>query len=91
MHAMLVSVRIEEGRGDDAEEILHEVTVPTVKSMEGFVKGYWCRAADGTRGRSLVLFDSEGTAKAAADQVAPPPGAPVTIEGIEVFEVIAEA
>jgi hypothetical protein len=91
MHAMLVSVQIEGGRADDAEKILHEVTVPRVKSLDGFVKGYWCRAADGTRGRGVVLFESEGAAKAAADQVEPPPGSPVTIEGVEVFEVIAEA
>jgi len=91
MHAMHVQVRIEEGHSDEATQMLHERTVPTVKSFDGFVKGYWSRSADGTRGRSLVLFDSEGAAKAAADQVAPPPGAPVTIESVEVFEVIAEA
>ncbi len=91
MHAILVSVRIQGGHSDDAEKLLHEVTVPMVKSFDGFVKGYWCRAADGTRGRSLVLFESEGAAKAAAEEVGPPPGSPVTIEATEVFEVIAEA
>ena len=91
MHAMQVQVRIEAGKADEATQMLHDQTVPTVKSFDGLVKAYWSRSADGTRGRSVALFDSEGAAKAAADQVAPPPGAPVTIESVEVFEVIAEA
>ena len=55
------------------------------------MKGYWARAADGTRGRGTLIFESESTAKAATEQIEPPPGSPTTIESIEIFEVLAEA
>ena len=91
MHAVLVSVRIDADRADEAERMLRERTVPMASSFDGFVKGYWCRAADGTRGRSTLLFDSEAAAKTATDQIVMPPGAPTTLESVEVFEVVAEA
>jgi hypothetical protein len=91
MHAVLVSVRIDPDRADEAEKMLHEQTVPRASSFDGFVKGYWARAADGTRGRGTLVFESEAQAKAATEQIVQPPGSPTTIESIEVFEVVAEA
>jgi hypothetical protein len=91
MHAVLVSVRIEPDRADEAEKLLREQTVPRASSLDGFVKGYWARAADGTRGRGTLLFESEAAAEAATGQIQAPPGGPTTIESIEVFEVLAEA
>jgi hypothetical protein len=91
MHAVLVSVRIDPDRSDEAEKLLHEQTVPRASSLDGFVKGYWARAADRARGRGTLIFDSEAAAKAASEQIAQPPGGPTTIESIEVFEVLAEA
>ena len=91
MHAVLVSARIDPDRADEAEKLLHEQTVPRASSFDGFVKGYWARAADRTRGRGTLIFDSEAAAKAASEQIVLPPGGPTTIERIEVFEVLAEA
>jgi hypothetical protein len=91
MHAVLVSVRIDPDRSDEAEKLLHEQTVPRASSFDGFVKGYWARSADRTRGRGTLVFDSEAAAKAATEQIVQPPGSPTTIESIEVFEVLAEA
>ena len=91
MHAVLVSVRIDPDRVDEAVKLLHEVTVPRASSFDGFVQGYWARAADGTRGRGTLIFESEAAAKAATEQIEPPPGSPTTIESIEVFEVLVEA
>ena len=91
MHAVLVSVRIDPDRTDEAEKMLHEQTVPRASSFDGFVKGYWARAADRTRGRGTLIFDSEAAAKAASEQIVQPPDSPTTIESIEVFEVLAEA
>ena len=91
MHALLVSVRIDASRSDEAEKLLHEQTVPRASSSDGFVKGYWARAADGTRGRGTVIFESEATAKAAADQIVMPPDSPTTVESIDLFEVVTEA
>jgi len=91
MHAVLVSARIDPDRADEAEKLLHEQTVPRASSFDGFVKGYWCRAADGTRGRGTLIFESEAAATAATEQIVMPPDSPTTIESIEVFEVLAEA
>jgi hypothetical protein len=91
MHAVLVSVRIDADRADEAEKLLKEQTVPRASSLDGFVKGYWARAADGTRGRGTLIFESEAAAKAATEQIVLPPNSPSTIESIEVFEVVAEA
>jgi len=43
---------------------------------------------------SVLLFDSEDAARAAADEirsVGPPEGSPVTMESVDVFEVLAQA
>ncbi len=91
MHAVLVSARIDPDRADEAERLLHEQTVPRASSFDGFVKGYWARSADRSRGRGTLIFESEAAAKVASDQIVLPPGGPTTIERIEVFEVLAEA
>ncbi len=91
MHAVLVSVRIDAERADEAEKMLHEQTVPRASSFDGFVKGYWARSVDRTRGRGTLIFESEAAAKAATEQIVMPPDSPTTVESIEVFEVLAEA
>ena len=91
MHVVLVTAEIDPERRDMAEQILHDVTVPSVKSQPGFVRGTWVRSADGSQGRGFIVFDSEEHANALVPQVKPPEGAPVTIKSVEVFEVLAEA
>ena len=93
MYAVLGSVEIDSGRAEEAAELLNNYTVPMVKQAPGFVSGTWGRSEDGTRGQSLLIFESEDTAKAAAERAAtgPPPGGPVTFVSAEVFEVLAQA
>ncbi len=93
MYAMLVTVDIDAARADDAVKLLQEFTIPTAKSQEGFVRGAWLRSSDKSNGRGVVLFDTEEHASAAAGlaQQGPPPGAPVKMQSVEVFEVIGEA
>jgi hypothetical protein len=93
MYAVFGKVEINSSRADEAAELLNNYTVPMVKQASGFVSGTWARSADGTRGQSLILFESEDAAKAAAERAAtgPPPGAPVTFVSAEVFEVLAQA
>lgn len=93
MHAMVVTVDIDPGRADEAVKSLHEITIPTAKSQEGFVRGVWIQSTDRSNGRGIVLFDTEEHARAAAAlaEQGPPPGAPVTIQSIEMFEVMGEA
>ena len=94
MHAMLVTVDIDGARVEESTKLLHEVTIPTVKSQPGFVRGSWLRTADGTSGRGVVIFDTEDNANTVAsglrDQGLPADG-PVKIKSVDVFEVVAEA
>jgi hypothetical protein len=93
MHAMVGEVEIDTSRADEAHELLQTFTVPTAKSQPGFISGTWVRKLDGTRGRSILLFESEETARACAEIAAqgPPPGAPVKVVSMEVYEVMAQA
>jgi hypothetical protein len=94
MYAVIGRVEIDASRRDEAQKTLQEEVIPRVKSAEGFVRGLWLRSSDGTKGRAVVVFDTEEHARAGAEmarQQAPPPGAPVTFESAEVVEVVAEA
>ena len=89
MHAVVLRVTLDDP--DAAVDALHNSVVPTVKEAPGFVAGYWTRSADGGNGLSMVVFDSEENATAASERVRE--GAPdsVTIEDVEVREVVANA
>jgi len=93
MHAVVGRVKIDTGREDEARKFLHEFVVPSAKGLAGFAGGYWTRALDEDTGSSLVLFDSEENARAAAAQMAegPPPGGPVSFMSATVCEVLAQA
>ena len=90
MHAVVVKVTI--GDIDAAAPELRERIVPAAKGAPGFVAGYWTRSDDGTSGVSMIVFDSEDQARAAAEmiQAAPMPET-VTRDSIEVREVVASA
>ena len=90
MHAVVVSVSIS-GDADPQEVATHlrENIVPAVSQAPGFVAGYWVRLEGGDRGRATVVFDSEDATHGARDLIQPAPG--VTIDSVEVGEVVANA
>ena len=89
MHAVVVTVTIEPGHGDEAVAQLETNVVPAVKQAPGVVSGYWLVPSEG-HGLSLVLFETEEAARAAAEAV---PNRPmpdfVTFDKVEVREVVA--
>lgn len=89
MHATVTRVSIDPDRVDGAEETLREQVVPRVSQAPGFVAGYWTRKDNG--GLSMVIFEEEGQAQAASEQIrgAVPEG--VSVEDIEIREVVASA
>ena len=93
MHAVFGQVRVETSRESDARDLLNNFVVPTSKEFPGFISAYWGRAVDADSGHSVLLFDSEENARAAAARIAegPPPGAPVTFVSATVCEVVAQA
>jgi hypothetical protein len=93
MYAVVGAVKIDTGREDEARKLLADFVVPSAKGLAGFAGGYWARALDEDTGRSLVLFDTEENARAAAAQIAegPPPDGPVSFMSVTVAEVVAQA
>jgi hypothetical protein len=91
MHAVVVKVSVTDG--PVATEFLRETVVPNVSQAPGFVAGYWVRLEGGDEGNSVVVFDSEEAARAAAAQIGENIGSNpgVTLKDVTVGEVVANA
>ena len=92
MHAVVVKVKI--GDPDTAQQGLREQVIPHVSQAQGFVGGYWTRSDDGHDGLSMIVFDSEESARRAAQMIQGPDAMrpeSVTLESVEVREVVANA
>jgi hypothetical protein len=87
MHAVVVSVTINEP--EKAEQELRDRVVPNVSQSPGFVAGYWTRSGDG--GLSMIVFESEDAARQMADRVPQTLPEFVTLDNVEVREVVASA
>jgi len=89
MHAVLVKVSIDDAV--DSVKELKETVVPRISRAPGFVAGYWTRSDDGSNGRSMLVFESEDAARAAAERIGSNVPQGVTFESAEVREVVASA
>jgi hypothetical protein len=87
MHAVVVKVTINDPEAGLRE--LRDVVVPRVSQAPGFVNGYWTRKDNS--GMSMIVFDSEDAANAVTAQVRSSVPEGVTLEDIEVREVVANA
>ena len=91
MHAVVVRVSIsdfERGR-----QFLMEQIVPRAKEAPGFVTGYWTRSEEGDNGLSMMVFESEQAAANVMQMMQSQPvmADGVTLDGVEVREVVASA
>ena len=94
MHAVVVRVTIH--NADRTREVLNSQVVPQVSGAPGFKTGYWTwSTGDGQlNGLAMSIFDSEENARAAGDRVsaiAADARDDVTLDGVEVREVVASA
>jgi hypothetical protein len=89
MHAVLVFVTIQDF--ETARKGLQENVVPAVTRAPGFIAGYWTRSEDGANGKAMILFDSQESAEAASGPIRAGATDGVTVEDIEVREVVAHA
>jgi hypothetical protein len=87
MHAVVVRVTIKDR--EPAEKALREQVVPRVSQAPGFVAGYWARKDD--NGLSMIVFESEEAARAVSEQIASPDPEAVTVDDVELREVVASA
>ena len=87
VHAVVVKVKINDSEA--AESHLREKTVPGVSQAPGFVAGYWTRKDN--QGISMIILDSEDAANRVCEQVPSMIPDTVTLEDVEVREVVAHA
>jgi hypothetical protein len=87
MHAVVTQATLHDV--DQAGTFLREQAIPRISQAPGFVGAQWVRLDDNT-GRGMVTFESEEAAQAAAEQLRsnPPPADAVTINSIEIGEVV---
>jgi len=92
MYAVIVNVSIAPGQFEASQKALREQVVPRVKQAPGLVKGFWTVRDDSTQGTSMAVFRTKQDAESAIAMIRtspPPPG--VTLNSVELREVIAEA
>jgi hypothetical protein len=87
MHAVIVRVNISDP--DSSLSELRERVVPGVSRAPGFVAGYWTRK-DNT-GVSMAIFESEDAANGMSERVKSILPEGVTLEDVDVREVVAHA
>ena len=87
MHAIVVSSTLHDF--EKASAFLREQGIPRLKQAPGFIAAQWVRL-DENRGTSMLTFESEETARAAAEQLRanPPGGDAITIDSAEIGEVV---
>jgi hypothetical protein len=74
---------------EQATSVLREQAIPRIRQAPGFVSAQWVRLDEST-GTSMLTFETEEAARAAAEQIRanPPGGDAITINSIEVGEVV---
>lgn len=87
MYALVVRVTIKDE--DAATTALNEQVVPRASQAPGFKAGYWTRKDD--NGLSMIIFESEDQAKAAAEMAQQNMPNAVTMDHVAVREVVASA
>ena len=87
MHAVVVRSTIHDF--EKATTFLREQGVPRIKQAPGFIAAQWVRLDENT-GTSMLSFETEEAARAAADQLKanPPGGDAITIDRMEIGEVV---
>jgi hypothetical protein len=88
MHAVIVNVTIHDRA--TAEVGLREQVVPAASSAPGFIAGYWMDQPS-DKGKAVIVFESEDAAQTYAASPPTAGDAPVTVEDIEVAQVVANA
>jgi hypothetical protein len=90
MYAVVSTVDIDPDRLDEATKLLPTDVIPSIQATTGFLRATFLRNVLEPRGMSIVLYDTEKNAKAAAAQAGGPADAAVTFTSTLVYEVVAD-
>ena len=87
MHALVVRSTLHDF--EQATKFLREEGIPRISQAPGFLGAQWVRLDENT-GTSMLTFETEEAAQAAAEQLRanPPGGDAITINSIEIGEVV---
>jgi hypothetical protein len=87
MHAIVARSTLHDF--ERATTFLREQAIPRIRQAPGFVAAQWVRLDENT-GTSMLTFETEEAARAAAEQIRanPPGGDAITIDRIEIGEVV---
>jgi hypothetical protein len=88
MHALVFRITIH--NPEEADKLLNEQFVPGARRAPGFVTGWWVELPP-NGGTSVIVFESEAAAKAAAAQAPRPETDAVTLESFTIGKVVAHA
>lgn len=90
MHAVVVRSTLHDA--EQAMKTLKAEGIPRLQQAPGFVSGQWVRLDEST-GTSMLTFESEEQARAAAEMLRtnPPGGDAITINDIQVGQVVERA
>ena len=90
MHAIVVRSTLHDF--EQATQFLREQGKPRLQQVPGFVSGQGPRLGENI-GTSMLTFESEEAARAAAEQLRsnPPPSSALTIDSVEFGEVVEHA
>ena len=90
MYAVVARSTIQDS--EQARKVLREEGISRVSQAPGFVGANWVKL-EGDQGTSMLVFESEEAARAVTEQLKtnPPGGGAVTINSIEVGEVVGRA
>jgi hypothetical protein len=87
MHAVVVKVAVHDKSA--AQAALHDKVIPQVSQAPAFVAGYWTERDD--TGMAMMVFDSEDAATGASKMIPGTIPDSVTLEDVEVREVVGHA
>ena len=90
MHALVVRSTLHDF--ERATTFLRQEGIPRIRQAPGFVSAQWVRLDEKT-GTSMLTFESEESAHAAAEMLRanPPGGDAITIDTVEIGEVVERA
>jgi hypothetical protein len=90
MHAVVARSTVHDD--EQGRKFLREEGIPRLKQAPGFVNGNWVKLGENS-GASMLIFESEEAAQAAVERLRtdPPPSSAVTIDSVEIGEVVAQA